>query len=70
MGEVLHRDATTTAAIRRAIQLSQESLRTLARRLGINPKTVAKWRKALLGGRSTHGAQLPMPSGAEAPVSN
>ena len=34
-----------TAAIRRAIQHSQESLRVLARRHGINPKTVAKWRK-------------------------
>ena len=45
MGQVLHRGATTTAAIRRAIQHSQESLRTLARRHGINPKTVAKWRK-------------------------
>jgi transposase-like protein len=45
MGQVLHRGATTTAAIRRAIQHSQESLRKLARRHGINPKTVAKWRK-------------------------
>src|SRR4029434_1714091 len=31
--------------IRRAIQRSQESLRALAKRHGINPKTVAKWRK-------------------------
>jgi len=45
MGQVLHRDATTTEAVRRAIQHSQESLRALARRHGINPKTVAKWRK-------------------------
>src|SRR6266446_10359834 len=45
MGQILHRSATTTEAIRRAIQHSQESLRTLARRHGINPKTVAKWRK-------------------------
>ena len=45
MGQVLHRGATTTEAIRRAIQHSQESLRALARRHGINPKTVAKWRK-------------------------
>jgi transposase-like protein len=44
-GPGLHRGATTTAAIRRAIQHSQESLRVLARRHGINPKTVAKWRK-------------------------
>ena len=44
MGQVLHGSATTTEAIRRAIQRSQESLRMLARRHGINPKTVAKWR--------------------------
>ena len=45
MGQVLHRGATTTGAVRRAIQHSQESLRALARRHGVNPKTVAKWRK-------------------------
>jgi transposase-like protein len=45
MGQVLHRGATTTEAILRAIQRSQASLRTLAHRHGINPKTVAKWRK-------------------------
>jgi transposase-like protein len=44
MGQVLHVGATTTAAIRRAIQHSQESLRALAKRYGVNPKTVAKWR--------------------------
>ncbi len=45
MGQLLHRVATTAEAVRRAIQHSQESLRVLARRHGINPKTVAKWRK-------------------------
>jgi transposase InsO family protein len=45
MGQVLHGSATTTEAIRRAIQGSQESLRSLARRYGINQKTVAKWRQ-------------------------
>jgi hypothetical protein len=45
MGQVLHRSATTTEAVRRAIQHSQESLRALARRHGINPKTAAKWRR-------------------------
>src|SRR6201997_2653808 len=45
MGQILlHRSATTTEAIRRAIQHSQESLRTLAKRHGIDPKTVAKWK--------------------------
>src|SRR5215204_1930968 len=45
MGQVLHGSARTTAAVRRAIHHSQESLRALARRHGINPKTVAKWKK-------------------------
>jgi transposase InsO family protein len=45
MGQVLHGCATTTEAVRRAIQHSQESLRSLAKRYGINPKTVAKWKK-------------------------
>ena len=45
MGQVLHGCATTTAAIRRAIHHSQESLRTLAQRYGINQKTVAKWKQ-------------------------
>ena len=45
MGQVLHGSATTTEAVRRAIQHSQESLRALAKRYGINQKTVAKWRR-------------------------
>ena len=45
MGQVHHGCATTTAAVRRAIQHSQASLRQLAQRYGINPKTVAKWKK-------------------------
>ena len=47
MGQVLHGCATTTAAIRRAIHHSQESLRTLAKRYGINQKTVAKWKQRI-----------------------
>ena len=45
MGQILHGSARTTAAVRRAIQHSQESLRVLAKRHGINQKTVAKWKK-------------------------
>ena len=45
MGQVLYSSARTTAAIRRAIQHSRESLRGLAVSHGINPKTVARWRK-------------------------
>ena len=45
MGRILHGSAKTTEAVRRAIQNSQESLRALAQRYSINPKTVAKWKK-------------------------
>lgn len=45
MGQILHGSATTTEAVRRAIQNSQESLRELSKRYGINQKTVAKWKK-------------------------
>ena len=45
MGQVLHGSATTTHAIRAAIQRSKASLQALSERYGINPKTVAKWRK-------------------------
>ena len=45
MVQILHGSAKTTEAVRRAIQHSQESLRALAERYGINQKTVAKWKK-------------------------
>ena len=45
MGQVRHGSATTTHAVRAAIQRSQASLAALSQELGINPKTVAKWRK-------------------------
>src|SRR3954465_6246541 len=45
MGQILHGSARTTAAVRRAIQHSQASLRALAKRYGINQKTVAKWKR-------------------------
>ncbi len=44
MGQILHGSATTTEAVRRAIQHSQESLRALAKRYGVDPKTIAKWK--------------------------
>jgi transposase-like protein len=45
MGQVRHGSATTTHAVTAAIQRSQASLAQLSQELGINPKTVAKWRK-------------------------
>jgi hypothetical protein len=61
MGQVLHGCATTTEAIRRTIQNSQESLRALSKRYGINPKTVAKWKK--------RGSVTDLPTGPKEPKS-
>jgi hypothetical protein len=64
MGQILHSRATTTEAVRRAIQSSQASLRTLAKPYGINPKAVAKWKKrdhaqdAAMGPKATHSTGL------------
>jgi hypothetical protein len=61
MGQVLHGSARTTAAVRRTIQQSQESLNTRAERYDIKPKTVAKWKRR----ESVHDA----PMGPKAPRS-
>ena len=61
MGQVLHGSATTTEAVRRAIQYSKESLRTLASRYGINQKTVAKWKR--------RGSVADLPTGPREPRS-
>jgi hypothetical protein len=45
MGQVLHGCATTTHAIRAALQRSKAPLKALAAQHGLNAKTVAKWRK-------------------------
>jgi transposase InsO family protein len=45
MGQVRHGSARTTEAVRRARQLRQESVRALAKRFGVSPTTVQKWRK-------------------------
>jgi hypothetical protein len=42
MGQIRHGSATTTHAIRAAIQRSQATNAALSRQLGINVKTVAK----------------------------
>ncbi len=44
MAQLLHGSATTTAMTRAEFQSSEESVAQLARRYGVNPKTVAKWR--------------------------
>ena len=45
MGQILHARATTTHRQRAFIQQSEESIVAVASRLGVNPKTVAKWRQ-------------------------
>ena len=59
MGQVLHGSARTTEAIRRAIQHSQASLRALAKRYGINQKTVAKWKKRTSVADLPTGPKIP-----------
>ncbi|MFI4983988.1 MAG: IS481 family transposase [Rickettsiales bacterium] len=44
MGQVLHTRATTTHAVRKAIQQSNESMVKLAKHYNINVKTVKKWK--------------------------
>ena len=56
MGQNRHVRATTTHAVRAALQRSQASLATLSKEFGINPKPVAKWRK-----RETVEDQKPGP---------
>jgi transposase-like protein len=45
MGQFLHGCATTAEAVRRALQRSEASVRALAKRYGISPTTVQKWRR-------------------------
>ena len=54
MAAGLHGSARTTPRVRAELQASQEGTRTLAARYGLNPKTVAKWR------RRTGTADAPM----------
>jgi transposase len=64
MGQVLHGCARTTEAVRRAIQLQQERVRTLARRYSVSPTTIQKWRKraamtdARMGPKEAHSSAL------------
>lgn len=45
MGQIRYGCATTTHAVRAAIQRSEDSLARLSKEFGVNPKTIAKWRK-------------------------
>jgi transposase InsO family protein len=59
MGQVLHGSARTTEAVRRTIQHSKESIRILAGRYGINPKTVAKWKRRCSTADAPMGPKAP-----------
>ena len=48
MGQILHGSATTTHAIRAAIQRSKATAKALAERHGLNPKTVANKKRAFV----------------------
>ncbi len=64
MGSSLHRSARTTPRVRAELQASEASTRSLAAAYGLNPKTVAKWRRrtttadARMGPRAPHSAAL------------
>ncbi len=59
MGQVLHGSATTTHAIRAAIQRSKATAKELAERHGINPKTVAKWKRRTFVHDAPMGPKAP-----------
>src|SRR5919107_2133912 len=63
MASGLHGSARTTPRVRAELQASQEATSALAARYGLNPKTVAEWR------RRTTTADAPMgPSRARSTV--
>jgi transposase InsO family protein len=59
MGQILHGSATTTHAIRAAIQRSKAPLKELAAQYGLNHKTVAKWRKRAFVHDALMGPKTP-----------
>src|SRR3954468_11245485 len=62
MGQVLHGSATTTETVRRAIQARQESVRAAAKRYGISPSTVQKWRSRQTSTDARMGPKEPRSS--------
>ncbi len=59
MGQVLHGCATTTHAVRAALQRSKAPLKDLAAQHGLNPKTVAKWRRRAFVHDAAMGPKTP-----------
>jgi hypothetical protein len=59
MGQILHGSATTTYAVRAAMQRSQATTKELAARYGLNPKTVAKCKKRIVLHGTAMGPKEP-----------
>jgi len=58
-GNVLRGSARTTPCLRAELQASKESTRALAARYGLDPKTVAKWRKRTITVDAPMGPKAP-----------
>src|SRR4051794_7754918 len=59
MATGLHGSARTTPRVRAELQASQETARTLASHYGLNPKTVAKWRRRTTTADQSMGPAKP-----------
>src|ERR1700759_1383518 len=59
MVQILHGSATTTHAVRAAVQRSKAPLKDLAAQYGLNHKTVAKWRKRAFVHDAAMGPRTP-----------
>ena len=59
MAGVLHGSACTTPRVRAELQAAQEATCVLAARCGLNPKTVAKWRRRTSTANARMGPSRP-----------
>ena len=66
MGQILHGCATTTHAVRAALQRSKAPLQEFAAQQGLNAKTGAKWRKRAFVHDAAIGLKAPRSTGADA----
>src|SRR5215210_7564416 len=62
MAAGLHGSARTTPRVRAELQASQEATRALAARYGLNPKTVAEWRRRTSTADARMGPSRPRSS--------
>src|ERR671920_776456 len=62
MAPGLHGSARTTPRVRAELQAAQEATRALAARYGLNPKTVAKWRRRTTTADQPMGPRRPRSS--------